>query len=118
MSVLRRDAHDHVRVPDVGVNLAVDEFQLIETIDANIVFLNHDVANLLEGVGIAKAQRGAAVAGNYLLRRACHAPAFTGVGKLLDRLQSSAVEDEADVRLPCPLVNVRTPVDDAFAEIL
>src|SRR5271156_1623388 len=116
--VLRRDAHDHIRVPDVGVNLAFDEFQLIETIDANIVFLDHDVARFLERVGIAESQRGAAVAGNYFLRGAGHAPAFTRIGKLLDRLQRGAIEDETDVGLPSPLIDVRSPVDDSLSEIL
>ena len=47
-----------------------------------------------------------------------HAPAFAGIGELAEDAEGGAVEDEARVRLPGPLEEVRAPVDDALAEVL
>src|ERR1700733_1390767 len=118
MSVRRRNPSDHIRVPDIRVNLAFDELQFIEIVDDFVSVRYENVAGFLKSFGIAKAERRAAVAGNDLLSSASHTPAFSGVSELLHRLEVGAVVNEADVRLPRPLINVRTPVHNPFAEIL
>ena len=50
--------------------------------------------------------------------RASHAPAFASVGEFSDEAEGLAAVDKAYVGLPSPLVEIRAPVDDAFAEVL
>ena len=47
-----------------------------------------------------------------------HAPTLTGVCEGLDLAKREAVVDEADVRLPGPFVDIRSPVHDALTEVL
>src|ERR1700722_6346310 len=105
-------------MPDVGINLALDELELIELPDDFAAILYHDVSRFLEGGRVAEAQDGSAVARNELVRRMRHAPSLSQVSKLLQNLQREAVVYETDMRFPGPLVDVPAPVNDALAEVL
>ncbi len=118
VAVAGRDAGDAVGVPDVGVDLAVDPLELVELVDDLLAIVDENVAGFAEGVGVAEAEVGGAVAGDEFGGGAGHAPAFAGVGELLEEAEGEAVVDEADVGLPGPLVEVGSPVDDALAEDL
>src|SRR5580704_6728511 len=117
MTVLRRDSRNPVGVPDVCVNLVLDEFELIEVVDDLAGVFDHDVVGFLESVWIAKPEGRRAVAGDEFRGVVSHAPSFTGVAELRDGLECETVVDETEVRLPCPLEKVRSPVDDPLAEI-
>jgi len=118
VAVAGRDAGDAVVVPDVRINLALDVLQLVEFLDRSSRVPDDNVASLCESRRVAETERRAAVAGDDFAIGAGHAPALAGVLELLDRPQREAVVDEADMRLPGPLVDVRAPVDDTFAKIL
>jgi hypothetical protein len=117
VSIARRNPRDHIRMPDVRVNLAFDELKFVQLVDDLAPVFHENVTRFPKGIGIAKAQGGSAIAGDELFRRASHAPTFSCVRELLHRLQAEAVVDETDVRCLCPLVDVRPPVDDPLAEI-
>ena len=59
MSVAWTDARNPVRVPDIGVNLALDQLQLVELVDYLGAIFHHNVVSLLERVRIAEAKGGA-----------------------------------------------------------
>jgi hypothetical protein len=118
VSIPWRNSRDPIRVPDVRVDLTFDKLELIERLHGMFAVLHHDVAGLLEGFGITEAQSRGAVAGDDRFRRARHAPALAAIRELPGRAEREPVEDQTDMRLPGPLVNVGTPVDDAFAEVL
>ena len=105
-------------MPDVRVDLSLDVFELVELVDLRRSVFDDDVSDFLEGVGIAETEGRGAIAGDDLGCGAGHAPALAGVGEALDLSEGEAVIDEADVRLPGPLVEVGAPVDYALAEIL
>jgi hypothetical protein len=112
------DAGDAVGVPDVRVDLSLDVLELVKLVDPEWSVFYYDVADFLEGIGIAKPEDSGAVAGDDLGCCMGHAPALAGVGEAPDLSQTEAVVDEADVRFPGPLVEVRTPIDYALAEEL
>ena len=56
---LRRDARDALRLPDVGEDLALHEFELVELLDRQAVVLHGHAAGLLERLRIEEAQRPA-----------------------------------------------------------
>ena len=118
MSVARIDACDPVRVPDVGIDLALDKLQFVERVDGRRTVLHHNVTNFPEGFRVAKAKRRAAVAGDDLFCGARHTPAIAVVAQLLNRPKAEAVINKADLRLPRPLVDVGAPIDDPLAKIL
>src|ERR1700675_4240877 len=117
MAILWRNPRDPVRVPDVRVDLAFDELELVELANDFAPVFHHEMSGFPESVGIAKAQRSGTVAGDQLLRRASHAPSFSRVRELLYELQAESVVDKTHMRLPRPLVDIRTPIDDSLAEV-
>src|SRR5271165_4767736 len=117
MAILWRNPRDPVRVPDVCIDLALDELEFIELANDFALVFHQDMTGFPKSFGVAKAQCGAAVAGDQFFRRASHSPSLSSVSKLLHDPQAEPVIDETDMRLPSPLVEVRAPVDDPLAEI-
>src|SRR6267154_6543423 len=113
----RRNPRNHFRVPDIRINLPLDQLQLIELANGFASFFHNDMTRFPKSLRIAKAQRRRPIAGDQFLRRPRHAPDLPGVGKSLHHLQAESVIDETDVRLPGPLVNIGTPINDPLAEI-
>ena len=118
LAVFGVDAGDAVGVPDVGVDDAVDVFELVELVDEGGAVVDGDAAGLGEVGGIAEAEGGGAVAGDEFGGGAGDAPAFAVVVEGGEGAEGGAVEDEAGVGLPGPLDEVGAEVDDAFAEVL
>ncbi len=118
VSVVRIDACDPVRVPDIGVNLTLNKLQLVQLVDDRVPILHQDVVGFFEAIRVAKAKRRRAIAGDELFGGARHAPALTAVIELLNRPKAEAVINKADLRLPRPLVDVRPPIDDPLSKIL
>src|ERR1700722_15574602 len=117
MTVLRRDSRNSVGVPDICVNLVLDEFELIEVVNDLAGVFDHDVEGFLESVWISEPEGCGPIASDEFRSVVSHAPSFAGVGELRDRLECETVVDETDVRRPCPLENVRSRVDDPLPEI-
>jgi len=90
-------------VPDVGVDFAVDVLELVELVDGFGAVFDDDVAGLGEGVRVAEAEGGGAVAGDEFLSGAGDAPAFAVVVELVHDSQGEAIKHETGVGLPGPL---------------
>jgi len=103
VAVVEINAGDAVGVPDVGVDDAIDVFELVELIDEGGAVVDDDVAGLGKIGGIAEAKGGGAVAGDEFGGGAGDAPAFAVVVKGGEGLEGGAIEDEAGVGLPGPL---------------
>ncbi len=112
------DAGDTVGVPDIGVDEAVDELELVELVDGGWAVVDEDAASFGEGSRVAEAESSGAVRGDELAGGSGDAPAFAGVVEGADLAKSKPVVKEADVGLPGPLQEVGAVVDDAFAEVL
>src|SRR5580658_4459270 len=94
------DAGDAVGVPDVGVDLAVDELELVELGDGDAVVADGDTAEFVEGFGIEEAERGGAVGEDDAFAVLGEAPALAGIGEGAQQVEGRAVIDERDVALP------------------
>src|ERR1700761_1054961 len=112
------DARNPVRMPDIGINLSLDKFQLVELVYFRRAVLDHDVMGFLKRKRIAKAKGRRAIAGDDFPCGPRHSPALAAVGELLHRPEAEAVVDKADAGLPGPLINVCPPVDNPLAKIL
>src|SRR5689334_22322206 len=117
MPVLRVDCRDSVVVPDVGVNLAVHEFEFVKLSDGR--FSVHDCDGFChpKAVRIEKSKAIRAVAQNKRAAVGSEAPAFAVVLKLPDLFKAPRVVDETELMLPGELVNLVVQQGDAFGEI-
>src|ERR1035438_2039944 len=88
-----RDAGDAVGVPDVCVDLAVDEFEFIELSHGSAVIFDHNFPDRAEGGWIEEAQSCAAVAQDQALAVLSQSPAFAVVLKGAQKAESGAVVD-------------------------
>ena len=84
-------------MPEIGVDLAVDELELVEVTDAVGATVDSDMARFAEGGGITEAEGICAVRSYDFGGGAGHAPALAGVGKLAEKAEGAAVVDEAKV---------------------
>ena len=96
VAVAGSDAGDAVGVPDVGVDFAVDVFELVEEGDGCALVGDGDVADFVEVFGVAEAEGGGAVGGDDVGGVVGHAPAFAGVGEVGEGMEGGAVVDEAE----------------------
>src|SRR5438067_958975 len=103
-------------MPDIGIDLALDVFQLVKILHRASVIPDRDRVPHLESDRIPEGKRCRTVARDDLSRGPGHAPSLAVVGELPDRSEREPVIDEAGMRLPCPLVEVRSPIHDAFSE--
>jgi len=118
VAVVGIDADDAVGVPDVGVDDAIDVFELVELVNEGGAVVDDNVAGLGKVGGIAEAEGRGAVAGDELGSGAGDAPAFAVVVEGREGAEGGAIEDEAGVGLPGPFDEVGAEVDNAFAEVL
>src|ERR1043165_7409825 len=99
-AVLRIDRHYSVVVPDVGVDFAVDVLEFVQLFDWQIAVEYCDGLCDLKAVRVEKSDAVRAVADDERMAVGRKAPAFAGVVKLADLLESVGVVDEADLVLP------------------
>ena len=72
-------------MPDVGVDLAVNVFELVQLGDRGAAIFDVDVADLAESGGIEEAERRGAVAQDQVLAVLGEPPAFAVVVKVRSR---------------------------------
>lgn len=95
-----------------------DEFEFIELINNLAPALHEDLTSFLKSVGITKAYCSGAVTCDEFGCCACSAPTLACIRESGHRSQGQAVVDNADMRRPGPLKNVRSPIHNSFAEQL
>jgi hypothetical protein len=115
---LRRDAGDAIGEPDIGEDLAMDVFELIELVDGLAMIADADGALDSEGGRIEKTQSGCAVAEDKLLAVLREAPALAGVVLHAQRRERGAVVEEGAVGLPGELDERVAPAGEALCEEL
>src|SRR5690606_9150354 len=113
----RVDAEDVVRLPDIGPDLSVDPFQLVQLAHRAAVQGDGDAARLGEGLGVEEAQGGRAVRQDQLRRVVGQAPAFARIVEAGNGLQVVGVPDEADAVVPGQGDEATVDLGQAFAEI-
>ena len=112
------DARDAIGMPDVGVDLAMDEFEFVELGDGFAVVLDGDAAGFVKGGWGRRSGRCGAVAEDEVVCVVGKAPAFVVDGERAQKAERGAVVDKRDVRLPGELDERRAPVGEAFGEVL
>src|SRR5262249_45340106 len=101
---LRINARDAVGLPDVGVDLSLNVFELIEFVDLAPVVLDPDNALHLEGVGVQEADLIRPVAHDQRTSIVREPPAFSRVIEPTDQVERVEVINESLLRLPSQLV--------------
>ena len=106
-------------LPDVGEDLALHVFELVEPAHRPAAVLDDQRADLPQRLGIEQAQRAAVGAVAHDQARAVmrEAPAFAGVAERALLLERLAVVDEPEARLPGQLDDAVLPDGDPLAEI-
>src|SRR4051812_24211276 len=111
--------HDqHVGVPDVGVDPALDPFQLVDLGNRLTVIRYGDAPGLLQSFRVQEAQIRRAITHDEPLTVLRDRPSFALVGKAPLHLQGIQIVDKPNLVLPRETDQVALPVHDAFAEIL
>lgn len=116
-AVRGRYTRDPIGMPDVGVDLAVNVFKLVELCDGLAVVGDGKAANFLEGVGIEEAQNRAAVAEDERSGIVRETPAFTLVVEGAEEPEGQAIVNECGVRLPRELDECVLPIGKALPEV-
>lgn len=116
-AALRVDAQNIVGVPDVGPDLAVDVFELVESVDRDTVVVYPQAPNDGEIVGVEQAQGRAAVAHDQMRAVPGQPPALAGVVQPRHLFERIAVIDECDAGFPGQLVEAVIGERQAFAEV-
>uniref|UniRef100_A0A0N4ZGU8 LigA n=1 Tax=Parastrongyloides trichosuri TaxID=131310 RepID=A0A0N4ZGU8_PARTI len=114
----RVDADDVVGLPDVGPDLAVDPFQLVELAQRAAVQGDGDTPCLGLGVEVEKAQGRRSVGQDQPRAVVGQPPAFPRIGEAGDGLQVVRTPDEADSVDPREGEDAAVLLGQAFAEIL
>lgn len=115
----RGNAHDVVRLPDVGVDFTSYPLELIEVFDwPSRLVRDSQAANGPERIGLQEAQVGAAIAHNQLGRIVSQSPPFTFVGNGSLHGEAEAVVNKGFVGSPCQLNQRAAPVRQALTEDL
>ena len=112
------DDNDPVRGPDVGVDRAVDEFELVQAVHGPTSIPDLDLPGLAVRVRVEKVQCGCAVAVDQLPAVVRDPPALRRVGELFEQGEPVLRIDEARVGSPCELDELVTEDRDSFAEVL
>src|SRR5580704_9853324 len=96
----RVDASDPRGMPDVGENLSVDVFELVQVRDCYVSCIHFECSYCFERSWIDELQFVRPVAQNQRRVVMCQTPAFGFVVKLSDSAKGAQVVDESNLRQP------------------
>jgi hypothetical protein len=111
------DPRDPGRHPDVGEDLALHPFQLVELVDRPTIVGDVEPLLLAEARRVEDSQLSGAVAHPEVAAVLGQRPAFAGIGPAAFLAEVGAVPAEAGPALPGEADDVRAPIDDPLAEI-
>src|SRR5690606_19256048 len=109
---------DVIHLPHVGINLTVDDLQLVQRVHGSSAVRHRHSPDLPQSLRVEKSQRRRAVAHHQTILQTREPPAFPWIAE--SPLQSERLEvvHETDVGAPGELHQLPTPVRKSFREVL
>src|ERR1700722_4062945 len=79
LAALRRDAGDAIRLPNVGKNFSLDEFELVQLVDRLVSVVDFNATLFCERIAVQNAELSGSVAHEKVTAIGGESPAFAGV---------------------------------------
>ena len=113
-----RNLRDPIRPVDIGINLAPDELQFVQTGQRHPPAVHIQPSRFPEGFRIQKPQRRGAVAHDQPVPIASQTPSLSRIAEGSAELQTQTVVNKPQIRSPGQLQQPAAPLGDPLPEIL